>query len=110
MVYAPFYTRLPLTNSVRNDPGLFCQGCARSVPTWSAPPCIWIEATSCGENVAARGSRSRTPRAADGARTPSGKQPRGSFGTAAAVTHDRTVARLPSHVQGRLPWPRLFVE
>src|SRR6202030_4502920 len=36
--------------------------------------------------------------------------PRGSFGTAAAVTHDRTVARLPSHVQGRLPWLRLFVE
>src|SRR6266481_5572025 len=38
MAYAPFYTRLPLTNSVRNDPGLFCQGCARSVPSRCTPP------------------------------------------------------------------------
>jgi len=37
-------------------------------------------------------------------------QPRGSFGTAAIVTHDRTVAGFQSHIQGRLPWLRSFVE
>jgi transposase len=47
------------------------------------------------ENVAVRGPRHRTPRAADGTRCPSGKQPLVSFETAAAGTHDRTVARLP---------------
>src|SRR5216684_9418115 len=34
------YTRLPLANSVRNPPGLICQGCARSVPSLTPTPPI----------------------------------------------------------------------
>src|SRR5207249_801933 len=30
--------RQPLAHSVRNPPGLFCQGCAQSVPMEGAPP------------------------------------------------------------------------
>jgi len=37
MACAPFYTHWPLANSVRNAPGLICQGCARSVPVTVSP-------------------------------------------------------------------------
>lgn len=58
-------------------------------------PCIWIEAASCGQNAAVRGSwrEPRTRRAAPV--IPLAERPWVSFGTAAAVTYDRTVARLP---------------
>ncbi len=38
MSCALFYKHLPFVVSVRNAPGLFCQGCARSVPITPAPP------------------------------------------------------------------------
>src|SRR5712671_5730494 len=33
MACVPLYSRLPVACSVRYPPGLFCQGCARSVPS-----------------------------------------------------------------------------
>src|SRR5208282_6281765 len=38
MACARLYQRLPLLCSVRNPPGLFCQGCPRSVPPPPPPP------------------------------------------------------------------------
>ena len=38
MACAPLYLALAIVCSVRYAPGLFCQGCSRSVPPWSPPP------------------------------------------------------------------------
>src|SRR5260370_24813204 len=45
-----FYTQLPKFCSVRDAPGPFCQGCARSVPTsWDTPtPGVFVRADSKG--------------------------------------------------------------
>src|ERR1700704_5214651 len=40
MACALFYSPLPPFRSVRFPPGLFCQGCARSVPQPDPPPPI----------------------------------------------------------------------
>src|SRR5713226_8682675 len=44
---------VPRTSSVRNDPGLFCQGCARSVPdgTPTPSPCFFVSVDSKGGYV-----------------------------------------------------------
>src|SRR5260370_31007037 len=51
-VHAHFCTlaRLPLTNNVRNAPGLICQGCARSVPIGARPhsPMLFVSVASKG--------------------------------------------------------------
>src|SRR6266446_3245264 len=60
MACACFTRNCQSSRSVRDAPGLFCQGCARSVPTITGPPSPWfsVSVASKGLSVAVSGLES----------------------------------------------------